>query len=615
VEHINSGKINKFMDDIKNTLSKLDALSEKKDTAVLNEGAFGKALGTAAGFLPVVGSAMSFKDAYDSYKAGDKTGAALNAVIGAAGLVPGGSIPAKIARGIGTGAVVGSEAAAIKRGEYDELPDIAKDWYDYGAETVKNLSRTKNDVKETKMNNVEQMTNLKNKINEFSTSKEEKIDEKRGGGFFDFLRRPPRPPRRPSSRTGGDSAPASKPTPSPTSTSTSSGTVNTARPNNPNAPYREVPGASPVTTDLTGAPVNPGGISATGSTGARRAQAAADARLDAQRTASRDALTALKPSPGGSAGVGSATGRRPTGGGSVTPDRTAAGVATAAAVGTGALTYGLSNRDGKKPEEKSDSTDETIPDYSDLATIMQGTPPAADALIGGRPAVSAAPAAAAQPAAAQPAATSSTQTVTEPATTASAAPVATAPAAVEPPRGPGIRPTSTFQIPNLPQGSALSPDFATRTGPFQFTDAQKQWLGGANPQDPHIIARMRRAVGGPLPPVDYFKNPEDQAIARQLNVGRDNLNRVRGAVGSKPLGTDGNFPDQDQQPPAKKPRWQPTEPLPTNLESVYPNKRPLNFRENRHSAVNRLTRKFENYIENKFNIVENNYVSKKKNLR
>ncbi len=126
---------------------------------------------------------------------------------------------------------------------------------------------------------------------------------------------------------------------------------------------------------------------------------------------------------------------------------------------------------------------------------------------------------------------------------------------------------------------------------------------------------MRRAVGGPLPPVDYFKNPEDQAIARQLNVGRDNLNRVRGAVGSKPLGTDGNFPDQNQPPPAKKPRWQPTEPLPTNLESVYPNKKPLNVRENRHSAVNRLTRKFENYIENKFNIVENNYVPKKKNLR
>ena len=38
-------------------------------------------------------------------------------------------------------------------------------------------------------------------------------------------------------------------------------------------------------------------------------------------------------------------------------------------------------------------------------------------------------------------------------------------------------------------------------------------------------------------------------------------------------------------------------------------------KENRHNAVNRLARKFENYIENKFGLVENNYIPKKKNLK
>ena len=37
--------------------------------------------------------------------------------------------------------------------------------------------------------------------------------------------------------------------------------------------------------------------------------------------------------------------------------------------------------------------------------------------------------------------------------------------------------------------------------------------------------------------------------------------------------------------------------------------------ENKHSIVNRLSRQFENYLDNRFDIVENNYVPKKKNLR
>ena len=41
----------------------------------------------------------------------------------------------------------------------------------------------------------------------------------------------------------------------------------------------------------------------------------------------------------------------------------------------------------------------------------------------------------------------------------------------------------------------------------------------------------------------------------------------------------------------------------------------LAVKENKHNVVNRLARKFENYIENKFGIVEGNYIPKKKNLK
>jgi len=621
VERINSEKINKFMDDIKNTLSKLDALSQNNTSQSnkhLTEGNTGAIVKDIAGkavrrAVPVVGTALSWDEAYDRWKQGDRTGAVISGLAGGAYLIPGVGLAA------GTALDAANVGRDIKAGQYDDLPQQAKDWYDEKSKSVKDLGQSiqnagqklksvdgyvSGGVKENTMKNIERKSNTKNKVNQRSLTEEEQLNE-----ILGWLRN--------LVRRGKKATPTPRPTPSPTS----SGTVNTARPNNPNVPYREVPGAPPVTTDLTGAPVNPGGISATGSVGAKRAQAAADTRLDSQRTAGRDALDALKPSPGGSAGVGSATGLRPTGRGSVSPSRTAASVGGAAAAG-GGLGYALSgsDTDSKKTNNRTDTFQNPPINYSAAATAMQGIPPSADALPGGRPAAQPAvqPAQYTPVAATQPAAVSPTSAGTAPATTAASA---ASPTSVDSsdssatPAGGNSTYSLTANNSTSPQGSVLSPGFATRTGPFQFTDAQKQWLGGANPQDPYIIARMRRAVGGPLPPVDYFKNPEDQAIARQLNVGRDNLNRVRGAVGSKPLGTDGNFPDQNQPPPAKKPRWQPTEPLPTNLESVYPNKRPLNFRENRHSAVNRLTRKFENYIENKFNIVENNYVPKKKNLR
>jgi hypothetical protein len=73
-----------------------------------------------------------------------------------------------------------------------------------------------------------------------------------------------------------------------------------------------------------------------------------------------------------------------------------------------------------------------------------------------------------------------------------------------------------------------------------------------------------------------------------------------------------------------RPAYEPTKKIPaasTFAQDVAARKAQLNpfaqlaVKENRHNAVNRLARKFENYIENKFGLVENNYIPKKKNLK
>jgi hypothetical protein len=64
---------------------------------------------------------------------------------------------------------------------------------------------------------------------------------------------------------------------------------------------------------------------------------------------------------------------------------------------------------------------------------------------------------------------------------------------------------------------------------FQFSPEQEAWLGKADRQDPYIIARMP----GPKPPIDYFTNPEDRDIAQRLNIGQQNLNRIKKFVGAK----------------------------------------------------------------------------------
>ena len=81
---------------------------------------------------------------------------------------------------------------------------------------------------------------------------------------------------------GGDDAAAAA-----IKNATKQGRVFKAKPGNVNAPRANLPGAPRVTKDLTGAPIKPGELSATGSIGAARAQQAADNAVDAGRAAGK----------------------------------------------------------------------------------------------------------------------------------------------------------------------------------------------------------------------------------------------------------------------------------------------------------------------------------------
>jgi hypothetical protein len=72
---------------------------------------------------------------------------------------------------------------------------------------------------------------------------------------------------------------------------------------------------------------------------------------------------------------------------------------------------------------------------------------------------------------------------------------------------------------------------------FQFSPEQEKFLGKANRQDPYILARMP----GPKPPFSYFKDPEDQAIAKRMNFGANNLNKIKNLVGAGTQGDASTF--------------------------------------------------------------------------
>ena len=93
---------------------------------------------------------------------------------------------------------------------------------------------------------------------------------------------------------------------------------------------------------------------------------------------------------------------------------------------------------------------------------------------------------------------------------------------------------------------SLMEEFNLKEEEFQFSPEQEKWLGGANRQDPNIIARMP----GPKPPLSYFTDPADQAIAKQLNFGQSNLNAVKGALGMQ-KGDEQTFADPSTAKPGQ----------------------------------------------------------------
>jgi LysM repeat protein len=99
---------------------------------------------------------------------------------------------------------------------------------------------------------------------------------------------------------------------------------------------------------------------------------------------------------------------------------------------------------------------------------------------------------------------------------------------------------AAFNLDNAPKGVDVD-DFVAGTagqpevpGAFKFSPEQEKFLGNANRQDPDILSKMP----GPKPTLDYFKNPEDRARAKELNYGQQNLNSLKKLAGMKPTQAD-----------------------------------------------------------------------------
>lgn len=64
---------------------------------------------------------------------------------------------------------------------------------------------------------------------------------------------------------------------------------------------------------------------------------------------------------------------------------------------------------------------------------------------------------------------------------------------------------------------------------FKFSPDQEKFLGKANRQDPYILNRMP----GDKPPVDYYKDPKDQELAKKINTGNETVKKIKGVLGMK----------------------------------------------------------------------------------
>jgi hypothetical protein len=492
------------MGDIKNILSKLDSLSsESSQPKTLSEGAgvanIASSVGKkAARAIPFVGTPLAAHDAYNRWQKGDKTGAAISGLASAAYLVPG------VGTTVGGALDAANIGRDIKAGEYDDLADQVKNVFkEKDSHVDQNDKLSQKRVKENYMQSPEKMSALKNKLDELSVQKEDRVDEVNWG---DLLRRGANLFRRDPGIT------PVKPIPN-------AGAAGAARP----AAGTTRPAAS---------------------TAAKPADDVIDIKA---RDVTDRQVPAVRPSTQVSTQMA-----RPSS--QAVPFKRQAQVppwAVPAALGGGAAVGYMAQPSDSKPAAATPATTSTGGNVSSPA--VQGFTPGMHDDPDKVQSVPVPPR--------EPIATVNTQTEPE-------RPFAA------PPAGSGLRArdSQSFgdKVDNLGselQGSALKPDFVQRTTPqgFRFSPEQEEWLtrGGGNPnrQDPYILSRMLKKAGGPKPPLSYFKNPEDREIAKRLG-----------------------FPE-----------------VPLDESSM--------------KSVNRLSRKFENYIENKFGLIENNYIPKKKKFK
>lgn len=114
--------------------------------AGLTAGTIAKKMGSK--IVPGVGTALSWKDAWDRWKQGDRSGSVIAALAGAAFMAPG---PGTM---IGTALDAANIGRDIKKGDYDELGQAIKDKF------------AKEDQTENKMKESERIAQLRNKLDQ-----------------------------------------------------------------------------------------------------------------------------------------------------------------------------------------------------------------------------------------------------------------------------------------------------------------------------------------------------------------------------------------------------------------------------------------------------------------
>lgn len=120
--------------------------------------------------------------------------------------------------------------------------------------------------------------------------------------------------------------------------------------------------------------------------------------------------------------------------------------------------------------------------------------------------------------------------------------------------------------------------------------------------------RVRPAAPDPVRNPAEYKNWVNDGIYMQQ--GREDLMRVK----PYPQVNTPQNPSSPSQKTSSSISVDPSASVQQRMAQYRAQKNNTTMAENKHNIVNRLSRQFENYLDNRFDIVENNYIPKKKNL-